>query len=44
MQAIDTSAVQKFCSRLLSGKPSGVLIGDQTIMPKFDAVERRFNK
>ena len=44
MQAVDAAAVQKYVSKLLEGKASGVLIGDQSIMPKFDSVARRFGK
>lgn len=43
MQAIDVAAVKEFAQSLLASKPSGVLVGDQAVMPKFDQVSRRFS-
>lgn len=43
MQAVDVAAVKKFAESLLSSKPSGVLVGDQAVMPKFDQISRRFS-
>lgn len=42
VQAITASDVKEFMKKLLASKPSGVLLGDQTVMPKFDAVKQRF--
>ena len=42
VQAVDKAAVAAYVQKLLSGKPSGVLLGDQALLPKFDAVSRRF--
>lgn len=42
LQAIDAAAIKAFAQKLLSGKASGVLVGDQAVMPKFDTVSSRF--
>jgi hypothetical protein len=44
MQAVDVQGVQKFVHKLLSGKPCGMLVGDQAVMPKFDVIARRYGK
>ena len=41
VQAVGKAAVVAYVQKLLSGKPSGVLLGDQALLPKFDAVTRR---
>eukprot|EP00892_Ulva_mutabilis_P005865 jgi/Ulvmu1/3650/UM017_0064.1 len=43
LDAIDVGAVKAFAQKLLSSKPSGVLVGDQAVMPKFDQISRRFS-
>lgn len=43
LAAVDVAAVKKFAESLLSSKPSGVLVGDQAVMPKFDQISRRFS-
>jgi hypothetical protein len=42
LQAVDAAAIKAFAQKLVSGKPSGVLVGDQAVMPKFDTVASRF--
>lgn len=42
LQAIDAAAIKAYAQKLLSGKASGVLVGDQSVMPKFDTVSSRF--
>jgi hypothetical protein len=42
VQSVDTASVHQFVRNLLSGRASGVFIGDQAIMPKFSTVARRF--
>lgn len=43
LQGIDAAAIKAFAQKLLSGKPSGVLVGDQAVMPKFDTISSRFS-
>ena len=43
VQALDKAAAAAHVQKLLSCKPSGVLLGDQALLPKFDAVTRRFS-
>ena len=41
VQALGKAAVAAYVQKVLSGKPSGALLGDQALLPKFDAVARR---
>ena len=41
-QALDKAVVAAYVQKLPSGKPSGVLLGDQALLLKLDAVARRF--
>ena len=43
VQALGKAAVAAYGQKLLSAKPSGVLLGDQALLPKFDAAARRFS-
>lgn len=43
VQGMDVAAVKAFAEKLVSSKPSGVLVGDQAVMPKFDQISRRFS-
>lgn len=42
VQAITADDVKSYMKKLLATKPSGVLLGDQSVMPKFDSVKTRF--
>lgn len=42
INAVDTAGVQAFFKAMLATKPSASLLGDQSVMPKFDRVAERF--